>query len=252
MTKLPVSDVDSLEGDEFWRGFGFAGCPSFEGKSVLEIGSGQGRRALQIAMHGAARVVGVDPSETDAPAARQLSGEYGLGDRVKFIKGYLGDVPPETFDVIVSENTLEHVLDVPALLAEMRCRLNSSGLCYLGFGPLYHAPDGDHGWLRETLPGWPTIIWPWGHIVFRSYALAKLSQLHGCSISNTRHWPYLDLNEHTVDEYYRMFSGSGMRVLEFHTNHVTSIKGKAIAVAARVPFLRKYCTLNVHAVLANN
>lgn len=247
--KDSVWDVGRLEGNEFWRGFGFSGCPSFEGRSVLEIGSGKGNRALQIAMRGASRVVGVDPSETDTPIARQRSEQYQLSDRVEFITGYLKDVPAETFDVIISENTLEHVLDVPALLAEMRSRLKPSGLCYLGFGPLYHAPDGDHGWLRETLPGWPTIIWPWGHIAFRAYALRKISNIHGRNIITTRHWPHLDLNEHTVDEYYKMFSNSGMNIGKFNTNYVTSIKGKAISVAASIPFLRKYCTLNVHTIL---
>lgn len=244
-----VSDIESLPIDEFWLGFGLSGCPSFEGKSVLEVGSGKGGRAVEIVRHGAVRVVGVDPSETEAPIARQFSAQCGLADRTEFITGYIEDLPAETFDVIVSENTIEHVLDVPALLAEMRRRLNPSGRCYLGFGPLYHAPDGDHGWLRATLPGWPAFIWPWGHIVFRSYALGKLSQVHGRSVTDTRHWPYLNLNEHTVDEYYRMFSNSGMRVHEFRTNYVTSIKGKTIAAAARIPFLRKYCTLNINAIL---
>lgn len=247
----PVPDVGSPPADAFWLGFGLSGCPSFEGKSVLEIGSGKGRRAVEIAMHGAARVVGVDPCETDAPIARQLSEQHALADRTEFITGYIEDMPAETFDVIISENSLEHVLDVPALLAEIRRRLKPSGLCYLGFGPLYHAPDGDHGWLRATLPGWPAFFWPWGHILFRSYALGKLSQRHGRSITNTRDWPYLNLNEHTVDEYYQMFSASGMTVREFRTNHVTSIKGKTIAAAARIPFLRKYCTLNINAVLMN-
>ncbi|WP_143149376.1 class I SAM-dependent methyltransferase [Hyphomicrobium sp. CS1BSMeth3] len=159
-------------------------------------------------------------------------------------------LPPREFDVVVSENTLEHVMDVPGLLAEVRRRLKPGGKVYIGFGPLYHAPDGDHGWLREMLPGWPRIIWPWGHLMLRSYALKKLSRMHGREYHAPRDWMHLDLNQHTIDDYRRMFEESGLTIVDLRTNYVTSFKGKLIARAARIPGLEKYCTLNLNVILA--
>lgn len=238
-------------GRDFWKGFGLSQSPNFDKKSVLEIGSGKGARAFEAAASGASRVVGIDPSHVDTQISREQATRRGVSNRVTFIEGFIKDLPDETFDVILSENTLEHVLDVSGLLAEARNRLNQGGLCYFGFGPLYHAPDGDHGWLRETLPGWPKFNWPWGHLLFYSYALKKIGRLRGCEVVDTKNWPHLDLNKYSVEDYRRIFSESGMEVVYWRTNYVKSWKGKLLRAASRISSLEKYCTLNVFVVLRN-
>lgn len=239
-------------GIHFWKGFGFSGCPSFEGKTVLDLGCGTGKRTFEAVAHGATRVVGVDPIASAISAAGQslMQGEPILRDRVFLFQGLVDELPEEKFDVILSENTFEHVLNVPEVLTAVRNRLKPGGRFFLGFGPLYHAPDGDHGWLRATLPGWRFFIWPWGHLLFEKYAFRRLSRSHGRPITQTRDWPYLNLNRHSVSDYKRMFDESGMTIEFIRTNLVGSPKGRLLAAAARLSWLSKYCTLNMFVILS--
>lgn len=214
--------------------------------TVLEIGSGTGQRSEEIARCGAHRVVGVEPFVESFTWAIEKVRYPG---QIEFFNGELKDLPPETFDAIVSENTFEHVRDVPGLLAEVRARLNPSGRLYVAFGPLYHAPDGDHDWLRSTLPGSHRALIPWGHLIFSKSAFIRLSKRYGRSIRSTIDWPFLDLNQHTAAEFEKMFLDSGLAIAYLGRNYVESAKGRLISALARVPFLAKYCTLNLAAIL---
>jgi SAM-dependent methyltransferase len=240
-----------LAREHFWEGFGLTGCPVFDGKTVLEIGCGPGNRSIEAAAHGAVRVVGLDPSDVNFSVGLEILAKMPIAwrDRVTFFKGTLDTLPPEKFDVIISENSFEHVLNVAELLEEVRNRLNAGGRLYLGFGPLYHAPEGDHGWLREVLPGRRYFWWPWGHLLMEEFAFRKLSKLHGKAVAQTRNWLYLDLNQHTLAEYETMFRNSGLRMAYFKTNHVRSLKAHLFSAFGKIPGLSKYFTLNIFTIL---
>ncbi len=60
----------------------FGGRPLFRGRDVLDVGTGQGRLALEIARM-ARRVVGVDPFPAPIREARRRARELGL-DNVTF------------------------------------------------------------------------------------------------------------------------------------------------------------------------
>jgi len=239
------------DGSFFWGGFGLNSRPNLDGKTVLEVGCGEGHRTLEAASCGASRVVGVDPLEDAIAAARRnLANSLLQGtSRVNFFKGTIDTLPPEKFDVVISESSLEHVMDVPGLLAGIRNRLKPNGKFYLGFGPLYHAPDGDHGWLRAVLPGRRLFLWPWGHLLLKDYAFRKLSELHNRTLNRTYDWPYLDLNQLSAAEYERAFRNSGLHVEYLFKNHVRTRKARLFGLAARLPVLSKYFVMNMYVIL---
>jgi SAM-dependent methyltransferase len=246
----PVEAIDRWDGNEYWERFGLSACPRFDGKTVLEIGCGEGRRCLEAAAHGAVRVVGIDPLEAQVAACHRVQARspHPERDRVSFVVATLETLPPERFDIVISESALEHVMDVAALLAHVRSRLNPGGKFYLGFGPLYHAPDGDHGWLRAVLPGRRFFLWPWGHLLFEGYAFRQLSKVHGKALTRTHDWPYLDLNRHTLAQYEAMFRDSGMRVTYVRKNHMRSRKARLFAALGDLPILSKYFAINMFVI----
>jgi SAM-dependent methyltransferase len=253
LSQMPATNfqVDERFG-RFWERFQ-PNVPSFDGKTVLEIGCGEGNRCFEAAAHGASRVVGVDPYEPSISVARAhlLIAPMAGRQRVVFFLGTLQMLPSEKFDLIISEDTLEHVLDVPALLTEIRNRLNPGGQFYLGFGPLYHAFDGDHGWMRAVLPGRKVFPWPWGHLLLEKRAFRKLSKVHGKAVTNTRDWPYLSLNQHTFSEYQEMFRKSGLRTVYSRINYVESFKARLFTAFRGLPGLSRYFTNNVYMILEN-
>jgi cyclopropane-fatty-acyl-phospholipid synthase len=79
-----------------------------DGQTVLDIGSGWGGLALEIASRADVKVTGITLSDNQARIARQRADDAGVGDRVKFIIQDYREID-ETFDRVVSVGMLEHV-----------------------------------------------------------------------------------------------------------------------------------------------
>jgi 2-polyprenyl-3-methyl-5-hydroxy-6-metoxy-1,4-benzoquinol methylase len=96
------------------------------GKSVLDVGCGEGEDAMILAKLGAT-VTGLDVSPGAIALAKQRAELNGVSDRTRFVCAALtaGELPPRSFDVIWIDNVLHHVLDdlektVRALLASAK------------------------------------------------------------------------------------------------------------------------------------
>jgi len=92
------------------------------GSNVLEIGSGSGRYALQVAATTGCRVLGVDINEPGVANANSLAREQGLAERVRFEKCdasqplRFGD---SSFDAVFSNDVLCHIPGRHKLLREL-------------------------------------------------------------------------------------------------------------------------------------
>ena len=243
--------VNKSRRQRFWYGFGFEGCPSFQGRSVLEIGCGHGSRCIEIAQNGAGLVLGFDTSKKSIEVAneRLLKEIPKSSYMVKFQHGSINKVKKMDFDVIISENTFEHILGVDEVLQQMRIRMNLGALAYIGFDPLYHSPFGDHGWMRSMLPCNRWFSWPWGHLLFPSFIFRRLSLQFGQTITQTQDWPYQDLNQLTINDFRRQFQNSGLSIVRLRTNVFYSWKGNIFAVIGKFPYLDKYFTSSVFCTL---
>jgi phosphoethanolamine N-methyltransferase len=94
----------------------------FAGRSVLDIGCGAG--GIDIALvkaHGAGYVCGIDVEDTVLAHARALIVRAGLGHRIGCLKVAPGPLPfpPATFDVVFSKDSIVHIPDKVALMAEV-------------------------------------------------------------------------------------------------------------------------------------
>jgi SAM-dependent methyltransferase len=100
------------------------------GKSVLDIGSGAGGIDVALATtHGAAYVTGIDVEDGVIARARALVAEKGLTDRIGIVKVAPGPLPfpPATFDVVFSKDSIIHIPDKHALMAEVARVLKPDG-----------------------------------------------------------------------------------------------------------------------------
>jgi ubiquinone/menaquinone biosynthesis C-methylase UbiE len=92
------------------------------GKSVLDIGCGAGGIDLALVQnHGAGHVCGIDVEDPVLTHARALVARAGLTDRIGLVKVAPGPLPfpPGTFDVVFSKDSIVHIPDKPALMAEV-------------------------------------------------------------------------------------------------------------------------------------
>ena len=160
-------------------------------------------------------------------ARKNLAQHPALADVVEYRLGTLHDLTEGDFDAAISENTLEHVLDVPELLAAVRDRLRPGGRLFVGFGPLYHSPFGDHGWMREALPLGRWLPLPWGHVLApHGWLLRRMQRYYGLPVHSTADWPFLPLNRLAVGDFRRLFRESGLRTVYGRAN-VNSLGGRA-------------------------
>ncbi len=91
-------------------------------KTVLDIGCGAG--GIDIALvrnHGAGYVVGLDVEDSVLDRARALIGSAGLVGRIGVAKVAPGPLPlpPAAFDVVFSKDSIVHIPDKHALMAEV-------------------------------------------------------------------------------------------------------------------------------------
>ena len=100
------------------------------GKSVLDIGCGAG--GIDVALvqtHGAGYVTGIDVEDSVITHARALVAAKGLSDRIGLVKVAPGPLPfpPGTFDVVFSKDSIIHIPDKHALMAEVARVLKPGG-----------------------------------------------------------------------------------------------------------------------------
>lgn len=144
------SKLAILLGEEFLQ--------KIQGKTVIDFGCGEGAEAIEIAQHGATRVVGVDIRGNLLEIARQRAQAAGVEDICEF--GYSAKEPA---DLIVSLDSFEHFSDTAQILSIMASLLKPHGEVIASFGPTWYHPLGGHLFS----------VFPWAHLIFSEKALIR-------------------------------------------------------------------------------
>jgi SAM-dependent methyltransferase len=100
------------------------------GSEVLEIGSGSGGPAVHLAGARECRLTGVDINEHGVRNARALAAARGLGERARFeTVDASGPLPfaDESFDAVVSNDAMCHIVNRVAALRDWRRVLRPGG-----------------------------------------------------------------------------------------------------------------------------
>ena len=98
------------------------GTHDFTGKTVLDIGCGAGGIDLALVQnHGAGFVLGIDVEDSVLARARQLVAAADLTQRIGVVKVAPGPLPfpPAAFDVVFSKDSIVHITDKHALMAQV-------------------------------------------------------------------------------------------------------------------------------------
>jgi len=238
----------------FWQRMG--GQPRFAGARVLDVGCGLGSLCVSMALAGARKVVGLDTETKLIEFANHYARSHypQVAEALEFRDLDLQDYHGEAFDIIVSKDSFEHIMDLEGMLDEMKQHLAPGGRIYAGFGPLYNSPFGHHGRILTCLP-WRQF--PWGHLLEseerivarmnrRRAAGGKIFCYHDGPIGSIRD---LGLNMNSFADYRRILAESGLRLAEFRLNQSTRLFSKISSLLRGLPGLEEYFTHNIYCIL---
>jgi SAM-dependent methyltransferase len=144
------SKLEVLFGPRVWE--------EFAGKVVIDFGCGSGAEAVEIASHGARKVIGLELRENHLNQARRRAEQAGVSDRCLFARD-----TDEKADVILSIDAFEHFGDPAAILKIMPSLLGEEGMIIAAFGPCWYHPLGGHEFS----------IFPWSHLLFTERSLIR-------------------------------------------------------------------------------
>jgi len=215
----------------------FGAEPQFAGRSVLEIGCGQGELAVYAAQAGASAVTAIDPDAVVVDYAdATLASEYPqLVGRVRF-EAVAVDQVSDRYDLVLSKDTFEHIFDPQAALRSIRERLNPGGEAWIGFSPLYFSPWGGHGHFGR-LPWVQALPWP----LARKFPERR----YGRSVpSRETVW----LNGMTPAQFRQYVNDAGLGIQRIAYNQGDK-RGLGLLTRMRVGPLERFVTVSIYAIL---
>jgi SAM-dependent methyltransferase len=172
------------------------------GKTVIDFGCGAGNEAVEMALAGATRVIGLDIREPFLEEARRKAADAGVGDVCTF-----ATTTHEPADVIVSIDSFEHFDDPATILRIMGSLLPPRGECLISFGPTWYHPLGGHLFS----------VFPWAHLVLSEEALVRWRATF--KSDGARRFREVDggLNQITIRQFERLVQASPFEFSSFET-----------------------------------
>ncbi len=153
------------------------------GRTILDVGCGTGRYALEFARRGARRVVGIDIAEKMLAVCEQRAREEHLDDRCVFVHTDLTKYQPdEKFDVCIGIGLFDYIREPLPVLIKMREVVTDRAIVSLPRFWTWRAPVRR---ARLALRGCDVYFYTKEHIDallrqagFKKYTLKQVGQLY--------------------------------------------------------------------------
>jgi SAM-dependent methyltransferase len=182
------SKLAVLMGDNFFE--------EIAGKVVIDFGCGDGADAVEMALKGAKRVIGIDIREEALQAARQKALHAGVQNVCSFTTS-----TEEPADVVVSMDAFEHFADPAEILRKMDALLHAAGEVLVSFGPIWYHPLGGHLFS----------IFPWAHLIFTEKALISWRSTFKLDGATRFSEVAGGLNQMTIARFENLVAGSPLQ-----------------------------------------
>ncbi len=206
------------------------------GKRVADFGCGTGEQAVALARDERCDVVGIDTNKTTLQRAREKAAGLALSGSVRFVEDAGKPELAGKFDVVISQNAMEHFPDPDHVVQLMRQLIHDDGVLLITFGPPWYAPYGSHMQHFCKLP--------WLNLLFSERTVMRVRSRYRSDGAMR----YVDvesgLNKMSLAKFERVVARAGLEVRHWH---LTCVKG--INVLASLPLLRELFVNHVSCVL---
>ena len=173
-----------------------------ENKKVLVIGSGWGTEVAWLIGKNAKDIVGIDPAPRSDIPLKQYLEKHGLAGTFEIIKGTTEDIlksKEHYFDLIVSHNVFEHIMDLKTVFEHIPKLLSKKGRVAIFTDPLFYSSYGSHMHIE-----------PWEHL------WGDLESIKEKVPPDQWHNYNNGLNRMTVSSFLKEVQDSGAIVSQFY------------------------------------
>lgn len=234
LSRIPGTS-DYIEGHQKWtRGSSLSLLarvyPDFlaliSDKEILDFGCGEGCQSLALAEAGARYVVGIDTNSESLRSAKTLLRTSTVEQKVEFVETLPAEMTGR-FDVVISQNSMEHFRDPVGVLREMSDSLKPEGKLLITFGPPWYAPYGSHMHFFTKVP-WVNLLFSENIVMkvrghFRNDGARKYDQVES------------GLNKMSVARFENLvLNNSGLHVIYSRYDCV-----KGLNFLAKIPLVRE-------------
>jgi len=230
--RVGAAKLEEDFGKEIWR--------YVQGRVVVDFGCGFGHEAVAAALHGAARVYGLDISEDFIQRAGKEAETAGVADKCVFLHGQrqVGDVEAlyGTIDTVFSLDAFEHFLDPSQILEQISRLLKPGGRLLVNFGPPWNHPYGAHARYFTRIP--------WVHLIFTEKTILKVRALYRNDGATRLEEVRGGLNRMTVGRFRSLIRAHNFETEVFR---LQPVRGTSRLVARNI--LTEYFTSAVACVL---
>ena len=165
---------------------------------MIDFGCGPGHEAVELALSGATRVIGLDIQEEFLLEARRNAAAAGVADRCQFHRW-----TEERGDMVLSIDAFEHFGDPEAILDQMIRLCNPEGRIVIHFGYTWYHPLGGHLFS----------VFPWAHLIFSETALCRWRADFKTDGARRFREVAGGLNQMTIARFERIARSAGLRVV---------------------------------------
>jgi len=206
------------------------------GKKILDFGCGWGYQAVALIKQGARQVVGLDTYLKSLEKARHLAQAHGLTEKQVQFTDKLEQSDRGAFDIVISQNSMEHFVEAVKIVQEMKLALHPAGRLLITFGPPWYAPYGSHMQYFTKLP-WVNLLFDEATVMnvranFRKDGAKKYEEVEA------------GLAKMSVGRFERLVSQCGMKV---QYKKYECVKG--FDFLGRLPVLRELFINHVNCAL---
>lgn len=227
----------AVSAPDFWRRFG--GQPDVKGKRVFDFGSGSGGMIHRLMQAGASSAVGVDLDfGASQYAKKRLTQEWG--DKVEIICEDIRAVDFAPVDMVVSQNTMEHVSPLDDVLSAVIQKAAPGAELFFGYAPLWHSPFGNHRCPKNKIP--------WEHLIKGEKYVLDYMRDH-----KNRDYPTVTaagFNCKTPADFRKAFLKQPLDLMSLRRNAgsggMRSVVNRMGLVPASIPGLEKYFTTGMY------
>lgn len=174
------------------------------GKKIVDFGCGVGNQATALVADEQCTVLGLDTNETALQLAQGKAAVRQFGDRLQFASSIGPDFLGQ-FDVVISQNAMEHYPDPQqALLAMASLLRHPGGMLLLTFGPPWWAPYGSHMHFFTRVP--------WVNLLFSEKTVMKVRSRFRTDGATRYQDVESGLNKMSIAKFERLVQESGLVV----------------------------------------